>query len=339
MRLQAALRLRLPHEAIPREASIWQRIRGAFGARVDLDGDRGRPLLQAIAIVDQGRTALKRLGITNAVSLVVDDTVLYSDVDGKQDDLGDLVLAMSEYSPVVSSSFRYIRFAVEHEEAGLHFVVETHAVGEHPIEEPAATIHVGARVVDLEAKLGETAEAYRERVTRLIAREGWLDGCRRQFEAFVARLGDSFRAAFPEGQLAEEGVVAKVVRPADGAPSPRHLGPGHPGYDPHAYYYPSPLEPMLSGLMLSMFLTSAFHPPFIHVVHPSGAPIAPADQLAEHAGELSPEAADPGVEAAAAGGEHGGGDEAGGDGDLGGDDFDGDLGDAGDFGGGDFGDL
>src|SRR6185503_276783 len=124
MRLQATIRLSLPSEAIQRQPTLWERVRGTFGGKVDLTSDRARPLVEAVGIVDQGRAALKRLGVHNAVSLVVDDTVLFNDTEGKPDDLGDLMVAMSEYAPVVSSGFRTIRFAAEHEEAGLHFVVE-----------------------------------------------------------------------------------------------------------------------------------------------------------------------------------------------------------------------
>lgn len=327
MRLQATLRLQLPAEAILRERTVWDRIRGAFGGKVDLTSDRVRPLLQATAVVDQSRAALKRLKVDNAVSLIVDDTVLFSDVEGKPDDLGDLMLAMSEYAPVLGSTFRFVRFAAEHSEAGLHHVIEIHALGEHPRSDPAASIYVGARIEELEPRPGEAADAYRERVTPLVGREGWIDGYRHQFESFVARLGDAMRAAFPEATVVEERPEAKVVRPTDGAAPTTPPAPGHRAYDPHAHYYPSPYEPMISGLMLGMFLTTAFHPPFIHVVHPSGAPIAPADQLGDHQGAIAPDAADPGA----------GHDGGSGDADLG--DAGGDLGDSSgsDLGDGDFG--
>jgi hypothetical protein len=288
-------------------------------------------LLEAAAIVDQARVALKRLGVENAVSLVIDDTVIFSDTQGRPDDLGDLMIAMSEHAPVFGAGFRTIRLAAEHEQAGVRYVIEIHCVAEHSKEEPAARVYVGGRIAELEARPGETAESYRDRVASRISEPALLDAARRQFEAFVARVADAVRATFPEGRVIEADATAKVVRPTAAADRAQRPQPGHPAYDPYANYYPSPFEPMLSGLMLGMFMSSAFHPPFIHVVHPSGAPIGTADQLGNHAGELDADAPDPGVAEA----------DYGGDGDYGGGgaeaDVGGDFGDGGDFGGGDFG--
>jgi hypothetical protein len=87
--------------------------------------------------------------------------------------------------------------------------------------------------------------------------------------------------------------------------------------------------------MIGSFLSSGFASPHIMVVHPSGTPIAPANELSNHTDELAPDAQDPGL---AAGEGHADAESAeGGDGDPGGDGgYEG--GDAGDLnGGGDFG--
>ncbi|MEJ7728135.1 MAG: hypothetical protein WKG00_02875 [Polyangiaceae bacterium] len=338
MRLQAEVLLYLPAEGVLRSESLWDRVKTAFGAHVDLASPRARVLLEATAVVEQSRQAMKRLGVDNAVSLVIDDTVIFSDTVGRPNDLGDLMLAMSEHAPVYGQGFRAIRFATEHEEGGLRYIIEVHCLAEHDKDAPAARVYLGGRVRELEARSGESGDAYQARVAPQIAKEGFLDGQRRQFEAFSARLADALRATFPEGRVEEVAAEAKVVRPAAPGAESKRPEPGHAAYDPYAHYYPSPFEPMLSGLMLGMFMSHMFAPPFIHVVHPSGAHIAPADQLDGHGGELAPEAADPGDADSADGGDlggdgDGGGDFGGGDGDAGGD---GDFG-GGDFGGGDFG--
>ena len=69
-------------------------------------------------MVDQVRKALGRLGVTNALALVIDDTVIFQDSDGKTDDLPDLVIALSEHASVFGRGFKEMRFAAEHEEAG-----------------------------------------------------------------------------------------------------------------------------------------------------------------------------------------------------------------------------
>ena len=141
-------------------------------------------------------------------------------------------------------------------------------------------MRVGGRIQELEAQPGETAQSFRARVAPLVESPVLLEGSRRQFEAFVSKLTDALRSAFPEGEIVEAGAQALVVRPQS-MPS-KQKEPAYREidrrYDPYQRYYdPSPFDGMLSGLLIGLFLSSAFHPG-IMVVHPSGAPIASADQ-------------------------------------------------------------
>jgi hypothetical protein len=125
------------------------------------------------------REALSRLGATNAVSLVIDDTVLFQDKDQRPDDLGDLFLAFHEHADVFGKEFRMLRLAVEHDEAGIHYVLEVVARTEHPEQEAAARLVIGGRVKDFEPKPGEDAQAYRERVEPLTRNPGLFEVHRR----------------------------------------------------------------------------------------------------------------------------------------------------------------
>jgi hypothetical protein len=327
MRLSATIDLFLPGAAVLRSPSLWDSLRKAFGGTPDLSTGRLRLSVEATTLVSELRRALRRLGITNAVSLVVDETVVFSDPHGNPDDFGDLVIALSEHAPVFAGGFTSLRLAVEHEEAGLHAVVELECRSEHEQGEPSATVRAGARVRALEPLPGEEAEEYRRRVEPLVVNPMLLEGHRRQFEAFAARLTDALRAAFPEARVEERAPEAKIVRPTTEAPAPPVAqDPQSPAYDPYARYYPHPFEGMLSGLLLGSLLSSAFRPP-IMIVHPSGAPLASAADLDAHTAELSPEAPDPGF-----GGVEGDGPDEGDWGDMGGDtdpggDFDGGFGD------------
>jgi hypothetical protein len=334
VRLQSEIDLFLPGETLQRSPSLWERVRGAFGGKLDLSTDRAKLAMEATAVVTQVRTALTRLEINNAVSLVIDDTVLFTDTEGRPDDLGDLMLALSEHASLFGQGFKSIRFAVEHEIAGLHVLVETQCLGEHGKSEAAAKIRMGGRIVDLEPKSGETADAYRARVTPIAQDPALIEGYKRQYEAFVAKLADAIRASFPEGRVAEHDPQAKVVRPQAEAPAGAPLQPGHPAYDPYAYYYPSPLEGVLSTLLIASFLSSALWSPAIVVVHPSGALIGGANDLESHTSELGADAKDPGL--LLSGDDEDDDDD--GDDDDADDDADDDGGDydGGDYGGGDF---
>ncbi|MBI2892591.1 MAG: hypothetical protein HYY06_03500 [Deltaproteobacteria bacterium] len=317
MRLRAAIDVFLSGEIVPRRPSFWDRARAAFGADVDLSSEKMRVALEATNVVDRVRAALGRMGIDDALSLVIDDHVIFNDDEGRPDDLGDLFIAMSEHAPVFGGGFRALRMAVEHREAGLHSVVETIAKTEHGRDDPTVMVRVGARLVDLEARAEESAEGYRTRIAPLLADPTLLEGHRRQFEAFVAKLGDALRAAFPEGRVEELEPQASVVRPdRQGRTEPRRPpAPTEPAYDPYRAYHSSPFDGMLSGLLIGSFLSSAFAPHDIVVVDPHGAQLGHADAI----GDLHD-----------ADGAYDGGDPDDGDvddGDLDGGDFGGDFGD------------
>ncbi|WP_437837402.1 hypothetical protein [Sorangium sp. So ce1153] len=341
MRLTGQIHVSLKGSIIQRDPTLWERLKRGLGAAVDLDTDRMRVELEATAVVDQVRRALVQLGVGNALSLVIDDTVIFQDTDGKPDDLPDLVLALSEHAAVFGRGFQELRFAAEHEEAGLHLVVEARARTEHAEDEPAGIISVGGRLRDLEPRAGEAADDYRRRVEPLAKDPALFETARLLFESFVGRLEGALKAAMPEARVAQHHAEARVVH-APGAPvgdgaavEQRPVNPTHPGYDPFVVYYPpSPL-----GMMLDMMLISSFMhmltPPHVLFVSPAGMPLGTAQEAAANPDLLND--SDPGGdEGPAADDVDDGGDADDPWGDEGGGLDDGGLDDGGDF--GDFGD-
>lgn len=315
MRLVGQIHITLRGQTILREETFWDKLKKTFGATIDLETDRVRVAVEATALIDQVKKALVRLDFDNAVSLVIDDTVVFQDTDGKAGDLPDLMVAMSEHASLFGSGFKELRLALEHEEAGLHLLVETRATTEHAKDEPSVYVSIGGRVKDLEPRPGEDAEAYRARVEPLVKDSTLLDTSRHLFESFVERLEAALRATIPEAVIEQQRAEALVVRPSADAPAEAVSSPGSPAYDPYQVYYPSPM-----GLMLDMLLISSFmhmmHPPMIMVVHPSGVPIGSAADVAANPASVAEDAADPGADGAD-NGDGGGDDMDGGDFDFG----------------------
>jgi hypothetical protein len=321
-------------EPVHREAGFWDKLRRGLGGKVDLDTGQVRVALEATALVDSIKRAFARVGIDNAVSLVIDDTVIFQDSAGRPGDLPDLILALSEHASVFGRGFREMKLAAEHEEASLHLLAEVRAVTQHRRGEPSAYVSVGARIKDLEPRPGESADAYRARVEPLAKDAGLLETARMQFQSFVGRLEAALSAALPEATVEEKRADAVVVRPTTQPTAPAE-DPRSPVYDPYALYYPSPMSTVLDFMLISSFMTMMMPPPMIMVVHPSGVPIGGADTIASHPEAVEASAIDPGEA-------HGGHDGAGGDygdGDAdGGHDALADNSDFGDDAGGDFGD-
>jgi len=314
-------------EAVRREPGFWDKLKRGLGGKVDLDTGEVRVALEATALVDSIKRAFARVGIDNAVSLVIDDTVIFQDSEGRPGDLPDLIMALSEHASVFGRGFREMKLAAEHEEAGLHLLCEVRAVTQHRRGEPSAFVSLGGRIRDLEPRTGESADAYRARVEPLARDAGLLETARMQFQSFVGRLEAALRAALPEATVEEKRADAVVVRPTT-EPSAPAQDPRSPVYDPYALYYPSPVGTLLDVMLISSFMSMMAPPPMIMVVHPSGIPIGGADTIASHPEAVEASAIDPGDATAADAdlGDDGGADF--------GDDSGGDFGD----GGGGFGD-
>lgn len=270
MKLHGVIELTVAGERVLREPNLWDKVTRAFGGAPDLRTDTMRASLEATAIVEAIRGALSRLGATNAISLVIDDQVLFQDREGKPDDFRDLFLAFHDNAPVFGGSFRLLRLAAEHEEAGLHLVVETIARSEHPADEPAARVVVAGRIRDFEPLPGEDAEPYRRRLEPLTKDPMRLEATKRQFESFVARLGDALRGAMPEAEVRIVEANAMVERPTQRPARP--APPTSRRYDPYAYHYGSAMDPILSIVMWSSLMSMGHHHPDVVVVDPDADP-------------------------------------------------------------------
>jgi hypothetical protein len=319
MKLHGVIAVHVNGADVLRQPRFWDKVKKTFGGEPDLRTGQKRAQLEAQAVVEAARQALRSIDVTNAISLVIDDHVLFQDRDGKPDDLGDLFLAFHDNDSVFGDSFRLLRLAVEHKEAGLHYVAEVVARTEHPEKEAAARVVVSGRVIDLEARSGETAETYRKRVEPLLQDPKWMEAPRRQFEAFVQKLEVALKTSMPEARVELQRAEVRVEKPSDKPKKELAQRPEHPGYDPYNSYYPHPMDGVLSALMWTSIFSYGFGGHNVVVVDADGNDVNDADQ-ADASSDTS-DASDAG-----------GGDDWGGGGgdDFGGGDF------GGDFGGGDF---
>lgn len=283
MKLRGEVDLYVKGEPVLRSPNVLDKLKRAFGGEPDLRTASVRASLEAAAVVEAARSALRRLGATNAISLVIDDQVLFWDREGRADDLGDLYLAFHANAPVFGKDFSTLRLAVEHEEAGLHLVLEIQARSLHPDDEPAARVVVSGRVKAFEPLPGEDAEAYRLRVEPLTQNAGILEVHRRQFETFVSRAADAMRAALPESRVEVRAAEALVQKPARAAAPAAPPPPESPQYDPYERYYPNPFGGVLAALMWSSLFMMAM-PPQVTVIDERGEALGGPEAVGPEAG-------------------------------------------------------
>lgn len=266
MKLYGTIAVHVQAADILRAPRFLDRVRAAFGGKPDLRTGKMRAAIEATAIVEATRDALRRVGATNAISLVVDDTVLFHDRDSTPDDLGDLFLAFDDNSSVFGQGFAELRLAVEHREAGLHIVLEVQGRTEHAPGAPAVRIVISGRVEALTPRPGEDAEAYRMRAEPVATDPRALEMFRVQFDSFVARVRDAIAAAMPTARVEIELAEARIVRP-DAKAAEQPQPPRARDYDPYVAYYPSPMGAMADAFLWSAMFSMMMPPHFAVVDH------------------------------------------------------------------------
>lgn len=272
MKLYGTIAVHVQATEILRAPRFFEKLSRAFGGDPDLRTGRVRSAIEATALVEAVRDALRKIGATNAISLIVDGTVLFHDRNDTPDDLGDLFLAFSENESVFGAGFDELRLAVEHHEAGIHHVMEIQSRPEHARGAPAIRIIASGRIEALTPKPGEDADAYRTRAEPVASDAKALELYRVQFEAFVDRLRDAVASAMPAAEVEVERAEPRIVRPQAESETARAepeqpLPPTAAYYDPYVYYYPSPLERVADALLWSSLFSMAMPPHYVVVDH------------------------------------------------------------------------
>jgi hypothetical protein len=223
VRFAASLEVDLPADIIERSPTLWDTCRSLVGAKVRLATDRVRTRMEAATFLHQVRTALDTLGIDNARFLVVDGVMVFEDARGQHHDLPDLMVAFIDHVLVASEAGRLLRLCVEHEEVGLSLDIEARFAMEHESQEPAALVSVLGRVLDFAPRPEESVEAYRRRISAIVADPKPLAALQLQFTTFVSRLEQALAVVLPGAST--RAVLRSLGIDGDsmgrGSPSPR----------------------------------------------------------------------------------------------------------------------
>jgi hypothetical protein len=197
MRFVSQVDIFLPGDIVARAPGVWDRLK-AIWAPVNLGTDRMRDRIEAATFVYELRAALDELGIDNARSLVVDGMTVFHDARKVEGDLPDLLLALSDHVSLFGDRSQELRLSVEHEEAGMHVVIDAAITSEHDKNAPSARIDVVGQPLEVNPRGDENATEYRARIDALV-RDGKLaNTLRLQFGAFISRFREALGRAFTD---------------------------------------------------------------------------------------------------------------------------------------------
>jgi hypothetical protein len=284
VRFKSSIALHAAGETIRREPGLWDKFRTVFGGSPDLDTGRVRTQVTTAHLVQGVKRSLERLGVDNAIALVIDGQVLFEDRAGREEDFGDLFLAFYENEAVYGQDFEELRLTVEHRQAGVHYVIEIVGRGEHVKDEATAKAIIAGRITEFEPRPDEDAETFRLRVTPHLETPAFTETHRLQFESFVERVRDGLRDAMPDVRVSGAEAKSLVERPArrEGPAARPAKAPQNPydaRYDPYDRHYPSPMHDVATLLFWHSMMSWTWHPHYV-VVDPSGSELGAFDDLA-----------------------------------------------------------
>lgn len=209
MRFLGNIALTARGEVVRREPGFWERFKQVFSRDKGLDQRDTQALMTTAHLLAGVRHTLEGVGITNAVRLVIDGVVLFEDLVGKKDDVGDLFAAFYENEALYGKAFKALSLTVEHVEGGLVLVIALTASGDRTSDESHIEVVISGRV---EALLQDTPD-----VASLFASPARPEAYRLQFERFVNRMHDALAAALPEVAVSAANVSTRLVKPSQPA--------------------------------------------------------------------------------------------------------------------------
>ena len=231
MRFVSRIEVFLPGDIIERAPGVWDRFRSIWQP-VDLGTDRMRDRIEGATFVYELRGALDELGIDNARSLVVDGVTVFHDAHKVENDLPDLLLALSDHVSLFGDRSQELRLSVEHEEAGLYLVIDASVTSEHRKDTSSARIEVVGQPSELNPRRGESAADYRARIEPLVSDAKLATTLRLQFGAFVSRVQEALGRVLTEtrfevsSEVQDAAALASELAVPEPAPPPRrHAAP------------------------------------------------------------------------------------------------------------------
>ena len=213
MRLTAQARIYLPGEEVFREPGFFDKVRHFLGSDVDLRTGELALTREALLLTEQIRAALGKAGIHNAVTLVVDDDVVFSDTEGIPNDPYLLVRAMRDAAARFQRGFDKLRAVFEHGEAGIETLLEVTVERVHRKEDPSATFAFGSRIKQLRPQPGESIEFARERIGKLLGDQNVVLTAQTALSDLVARVERGCLEAFPRGIVEADPAEVSLRKP------------------------------------------------------------------------------------------------------------------------------
>lgn len=202
----------LPSEEIRRSKSGWELFSSWLGQDESQGTGKERLTVNAFEVFGKLVLGLKSSGLTNVISLMIDDDVIFVDETAEDNDLLVMVRKLAE-SGRTEQPMNDLRLVLETKNQGIHFVLDVEILTSVRLGQEELHLQVSGRIDELAVQQGETAADFDTRV-RAFARD-W-DAAHEYMKAmkrFSEMLKLSLKRALPYCPLRSGETYFQIIAP------------------------------------------------------------------------------------------------------------------------------
>lgn len=212
--LYATMTIDLPSEPILRRRTLVDWLAQMIGREVDLSTNSEVCTATGVSVFKAVSDALARVGITDVLSVTIDDKTAYVDTE---ENSGDLATAVAELDAraVLEHEFLHMSMVSMHRAQQLRTLVDVGLHREVDRGAPELRVAIASRHDAMQITRGEQPGAYAERLSTLAREPAPLVEARTRLEALVAELARALTDELGELALAvdQQPVQLRLIRP------------------------------------------------------------------------------------------------------------------------------
>ncbi len=294
---QSKIRIDLPSRETIREKSVGEWFTSLFGARPDLRTGREVMTISAYAVLEGIVTAFASAGMTNVISLMVDNRTVFLDTQDVPDDLAAMH-HVAKKSGALNRRFREMHLAFTHREQGMHVIIDIALKPQVMLGDEELVITLSGRLEELRHQDDEPANRYRSRIREFVSDTDNFDRPREILDDITERLVMALRSTLPGARnISASPSEIQLTRPDakqmgrmrnlrfDGGehsryrPTPARYREGV-SYDPFYHYYYDPFYDFALFVMVGAAVEFAWDMSYLSFVDPYGGMLGYASDIA-----------------------------------------------------------
>lgn len=293
--LQSKVIIDLPSREVLREKTVGEWFTSIFGSRPDLRTGREIMTVSAYAVLEGIVNGFADAGMTNVISLIVDNRTIFLDTQDVPDDLF-VMHRVATRSGALNRRFQEMHIAFTHEEDDLHIIIDVKLRPYVLLGEEELVITLSGRPTTLRLKDNETASRYRSRIHKFASSTKNLERLREKLNHVTDLLAGCLHRTIPGAEIHTEEAMVQLIRPsAQQLGAMRHLDfrhyeggryrPAPARYhggvviDPFYHYYYDPFYDFAMFVLIGAAIEFAWHMPYVYFIEPSGAFLGYAHEL------------------------------------------------------------